>query len=107
MQLIYRGITYDRYFYQLASQSSQLGGNPEPVYELSYRGAPHRVDPVVQFKRVVASIESHELTYRGINYFASRTVQGEVTVPHQSEESKQVNVEKASLDSLLPVGGKS
>ncbi|WP_019501555.1 DUF4278 domain-containing protein [Pseudanabaena sp. PCC 6802] len=107
MQLIYRGITYDRSFYELFSQLKQLGEHLKSACELSYRGIPYRVDPIVQSERVAVSVESHQLTYRGVNYFASRSAQGEITVPPQSVKSTRINLEKTAPDALLPVGGKS
>jgi hypothetical protein len=107
MELIYRGVTHNCNSDQPLSQASLLGRTPKLADELTYRGVPHQVAPITRSERVAVPIESHQLTFRGVNYSAGRGAQGEVTVSPQSAGSIQVRVEKASSDSLLSIGGKS
>lgn len=76
MQLIYRGLTYDRHPFKFVERRPFQSVRPsKAIYKLIYRGVIYRVDPSVKQTEVPASSTTYKLIYRGATYLVNRNVQ--------------------------------
>lgn len=74
MNLIYRGLTYNRNPHKTYSRSFQPIIRSQAAYNLTYRGVSYRVNPDAKPTKVSVKPITRELTYRGVSYFVNRTV---------------------------------
>lgn len=62
MNLMYRGMTYERHpFVQVRK--------PKAAYNLSYRGVPYCIESQTKANQVPTKLVGHKLIYRGITYY--------------------------------------
>ena len=79
MQLVYRGITYERHPSSSSARPFLQVREPGAAYNLRYRGVTYRVDPNALPASVVVKPVAYKLIFRGVAYLVNRNVR-ELTV---------------------------